>query len=652
MAKGKPNANQKGKNKTVLSSEAETMKKRRSTTGSSQKVKRTRNFENDKSDSQDINKNKEDEKELTDSSQVDKEKESESETQVLKEKERSRSRSRSRSADGVDHRPKSDEILKRSERSVSPDKQVKRKLSFKGGDRTPVGNKTPRKKNKRFSSRGGASNDEFSEDGERSEFDSEPDSSDQSFMDRSLSESESSLSEDERSFKRTRKGRIRSRTKSPKGKERERRSRSRSLSVPRKKRKRHKKHKRSRRGDDVQSIVDQALEKQRIQMEQYFAKLQNDSKRKQEGKNEMPVMKSPSDTDVYAPAVRRANDNVLNSPITKLVNQAARLNNGDTRGLHPVPGEDSINEFIQTMRNKLNIPGEEETAEMPPEDMGREPDAAAAAIIQAEKFRAKVEQPNGRFTNAVDSLEQTLIDDDDFVHVSCHVDKTNTDLIEKGQFVEMIKIKPKVAKVDGSIQNKIEIVNRDGQAFLVQGESSDGNKINNVRQWEQAFRVYAAIYSRANPTRAAEIWQYVEIINQAALTYTWENVATYDYHFRKMMAKNPQRSWAKIFHQHWNLDLKDYIPKHVGNNPKPHGSGRNNREICWRFNRGHCSYGTKCRFEHRCSYCYATSHGASTCRKKNKGKNNSGSGDRAKEDDHHRSETKRESKSSKDSKKD
>ena len=59
-----------------------------------------------------------------------------------------------------------------------------------------------------------------------------------------------------------------------------------------------------------------------------------------------------------------------------------------------------------------------------------------------------------------------------------------------------------------------------------------------MRQWKQAFRVYAAIYSRANPTRAAEIWQYVEIINQAAGTYVLENVASYDFHFRKMMSKN------------------------------------------------------------------------------------------------------------------
>ena len=259
-----------------------------------------------------------------------------------------------------------------------------------------------------------------------------------------------------------------------------------------------------------------------------------------------------------------------------------------------------------------------------------------------------MEQPNGRFANAVDSINQEIIDDDDFVHVSCHVEKTNMELIEKGQFVELPKIKPKITRVDGSTHNRIEIVNRDGQAYLVQGEPGDsGNKISNVRQWEQAFRVYAAVYSRANPTRAAEIWQYVEIINQAAQTFTWENVATYDFHFRKMMAKNPHHSWAKIFHQHWNLDLKDHIPRNAGSFQKGGGSSRPNKEICWKFNRGNCPYGPKCRFEHRCSYCFATSHGASTCRKKNKSKSATGNV----KDEETKSETKKEAKVPRDSKK-
>ena len=43
--------------------------------------------------------------------------------------------------------------------------------------------------------------------------------------------------------------------------------------------------------------------------------------------------------------------------------------------------------------------------------------------------------------------------------------------------------------------------------------------------------------------RSAEIWQYVFTINHAASTYSWANVAEYDFAFRQMMGKNPLRSW-------------------------------------------------------------------------------------------------------------
>ena len=41
-------------------------------------------------------------------------------------------------------------------------------------------------------------------------------------------------------------------------------------------------------------------------------------------------------------------------------------------------------------------------------------------------------------------------------------------------------------------------------------------KINSIRKWDQAFRVFAAIYTHANPERASEIWQYVYVIHTAA----------------------------------------------------------------------------------------------------------------------------------------
>ena len=50
----------------------------------------------------------------------------------------------------------------------------------------------------------------------------------------------------------------------------------------------------------------------------------------------------------------------------------------------------------------------------------------------------------------------------------------------------------------------------------------------------------------------------------------------------------------------------------MGAMPKTVMDGGN---ICKRFNRGHCTFGPSCRFEHRCKYCKKFGHGIHVCRK-------------------------------------
>ena len=98
---------------------------------------------------------------------------------------------------------------------------------------------------------------------------------------------------------------------------------------------------------------------------------------------------------------------------------------------------------------------------------------------------------------------------------------------------------------------------REERTYFIPQSTNNTVKINHVRAWERAFRVYAAIYTQANPHRAAEIYQYVHTINLAAMSFSWDNVAYYDYHFRQLMAKNPQRSWGKVNTQLWSLAMRD-----------------------------------------------------------------------------------------------
>ena len=182
-------------------------------------------------------------------------------------------------------------------------------------------------------------------------------------------------------------------------------------------------------------------------------------------------------------------------------------------------------------------------------------------MIEAEQFKVTVEPPppgnqNLDVINLV-SREGDTGDDDDYFHLVCHVDSTLKVKIERGEYVELEKLLPrKQTQGDG----RLEWVSKDGMTFLAPAQDRD-YKISNIKKWDQAFRVYAAIYCNANPGRAGEIWQYIYTIHTAASSYHWENVAHYDATFWQMMGDRPHRSWAKMYTQLWQLSLKDPIQK-------------------------------------------------------------------------------------------
>ena len=222
------------------------------------------------------------------------------------------------------------------------------------------------------------------------------------------------------------------------------------------------------------------------------------------------------------------------------------------------------------------------------------------------------------------------VSDDDFFHLTCHVEPSLIHKIEKGEFVELEKLLPKDRLGQRSQEdNQLEWVQHEGGTFLV--PANRDNKITGIRHWEQAFRAYATIYCGTNPHRAKEIWQYIAVINTAAVSFVWDNVYNYDITFRHLMAFNPNRSWAITYNQMWNLSMKDPIQKfnqqkggygHGSGSAKSSNGGKNKHhksDYCWNFNRGvKCKFGNKCKFIERCSYCDSSAHGLNTCPKKNK----------------------------------
>ena len=231
------------------------------------------------------------------------------------------------------------------------------------------------------------------------------------------------------------------------------------------------------------------------------------------------------------------------------------------------------------------------------------------------------------------------VSDDDFFHLTCHIEPSLIHKIEKGEFVELEKLLPK-DRLSGHKNNhdesRLEWVQRDGGTFLVLA-NRDG-KITGIRCWEQAFRAYATIYCGANPHRAKEIWQYIAVINTAAVSFMWDNVYNYDITFRHLMAFNSNRSWAITYNQMWNLSMKDPLPRNNaqrnsfrshGGNSKSNGSNNGQQhkrlkaDYCWNFNKGvKCRFGNRCKFIERCSFCDSGAHGLHACPKAKEKKQN------------------------------
>ena len=243
--------------------------------------------------------------------------------------------------------------------------------------------------------------------------------------------------------------------------------------------------------------------------------------------------------------------------------------------------------------------------------------------------------------------------DDEIFHLTCHIDSTLMEKIKKGQFVDLEKLLPSERFKKDNTQ--FEWCVKDGSTFLTPAEKE--KKITNIRRWDQAFRMYASIYCRANPERAGEIWQYIEVIHTAAAAYIWDNVAKYDYVFRHLMEYNPGRSWAITYSHMWNITLVEPLNKSnnftgangsAGNGFKRNGhdykkrssgqnvastsgaqnTGKKHPDYCWELNgkSNYCKFGDRCRFVNKCSYCDSPLHDITKCPKLTKDKLEENSG--------------------------
>ena len=331
-------------------------------------------------------------------------------------------------------------------------------------------------------------------------------------------------------------------------------------------------------------------------------------------------MKLPLDTTIYAPGLQKTQ-----SPGRLMI-----IN--DIRQKRDESVIDKISNFVENIHMENDIRKQQDEPAPSTIDGRRDSarDKASRLILEAEKFRASLdplkgesEMPKNRFQGIRQNENDELLEDDEFFYITCHVDPNLKFKIQRGEFVELEKLLTR-DRMKRRNEDKLEFFHRDGHTYLAPADNSF--KISNVRRWEQTFRVYAAIYSQANPNRAAEIWQYVYVINHAAANFIWENVSFYDVTFRQMMSLNPRRSWAKTYVQIWNIAMTDPIQRNQPQNnfgnstSKYHGNDKKSKKrqktsACWKFNHNAACNESLCDFEHKCSYCNGRSHSVLDCNK-------------------------------------
>ena len=150
--------------------------------------------------------------------------------------------------------------------------------------------------------------------------------------------------------------------------------------------------------------------------------------------------------------------------------------------------------------------------------------------------------------------------DENYMSMGAHIDQSLRNKIANFEYVDFARLSPK-DRVLVQEDNRFKIVSRDGSTYFVPASDREGSQISSYAKWEQAFRVYSNVVTAVIPQKATELLQYNHVIHSASLSFTWDNVYTYNKEFRMHIANFPNRSWAIILQQAWRMCLKDRLDK-------------------------------------------------------------------------------------------
>ena len=200
-------------------------------------------------------------------------------------------------------------------------------------------------------------------------------------------------------------------------------------------------------------------------------------------------IKLPSDTTLYTPA--------LNKTPQRNTEGFSGLEPGFNKQLNITPQlniADKISNFVDQAHNQSegrqaservdrgHRPSEQPVTTQVKADYAR--DLAVQIIVGAKNFRAEVTKLQGKqiyenvlnnsFGNGqvdhrhflgVEMDRQVVHDDDEFFHVTCHIDKTTTTKIERGEFMDLEKLIFRDC-AHYEHEDRLELVSKDGYTYF------------------------------------------------------------------------------------------------------------------------------------------------------------------------------------------
>ena len=202
------------------------------------------------------------------------------------------------------------------------------------------------------------------------------------------------------------------------------------------------------------------------------------------------TIKSLSDTTLYTPGLRKSPEKMNQQIDRELIDKISNF----VEGMHLTGRYEECE--VPTLGTSTQQKGEAVVQQQ--QDNQQVEDARSVAgkmLLDAERYKAAVSAPKGMPQDYYLNRNQlfvgvlndrgTLMDDDEFFHITCHVDPTLRQKIEHGEFVDLEKLLTKEKFKNKVDEGRLEFFNKDGHMYLAPANRE--LKITNVKGWEQAF---------------------------------------------------------------------------------------------------------------------------------------------------------------------